>query len=199
MGSPCGGISSLNRLPTIALVSISLLLGSAPAVGAGLRPFEIEVSKSERELLVKQDKQILRRFPIAYGKGGFGSKRRFGDNKTPIGVYRIVDFKADSRFYFFMQLDYPNLLDAWHGYRNELIDASQFRAIATTYRSGEVPPQDTSLGGYIGIHGIGESTDERLEIHRYNNWTDGCIALTNEELNELREFVSIGTRVVIKE
>ncbi|MGH8247067.1 MAG: L,D-transpeptidase family protein [Gammaproteobacteria bacterium] len=189
----------MNHLPTIALVSISLLSCSAPALGTGVPSFEIEISKGERQLLVKQDGQIVKHFRIAHGKGGFGSKRRLGDNKTPSGVYRIVDFKTDSRFYFFMQLDYPNLLDAWHGYRSELIDASQFRAIAATYRSGDVPPQDTPLGGYIGIHGIGDSTNERLEIHRYNNWTEGCIALTNEELNELREFVSIGTRVVIRE
>jgi murein L,D-transpeptidase YafK len=161
--------------------------------------FRIEVSKGEKQLLVWQGAQIIRRFHIAYGKGGPGKKQALGDNKTPLGVYRIIEFKEDSRFHFFMQIDYPNLLDAWHGYRRELIDAGQFRAIATAHSNSVIPPQDTALGGYIGIHGIGDVSDEKLDIHAYQNWTDGCIALTNDEVTELRQFVAIGTRVDIRE
>jgi murein L,D-transpeptidase YafK len=196
---------SAYRFATVpAGLALAVALFSAPGAGAapahasddGVR---IEVSKSDKQLLVWQDGQVVRRFHIAYGKGGAGKKQKLGDNKTPVGVYRIVEFKSDSRFHFFMQIDYPNLLDAWHGYRTELIDAGQFRAIATAHRDSGVPPQDTALGGYIGIHGIGETNEEKLDIHEYQNWTDGCIALTNEEVSELRRFVGIGTRVVIRE
>lgn len=161
--------------------------------------YQLEVSKSARELRVMQGGQVIRRFHVAFGKGGVGTKRRLGDNRTPDGTYRIVNFRPDSRFHFFMQIDYPNLLDAWHGYRNELINAGEFRAIATAYQSGVAPPQDTALGGYIGIHGIGELSDKKLDIHASNNWTEGCIALTNEEINELRAYVALGTRIVIRE
>lgn len=179
------------------------LMLSAGAIAAPTTPveqdFRIEVSKSANELLVRQGDHVVKRFRIAYGKGGPGKKQRLGDNKTPVGAYRIVEFKADSRFHYFMQLDYPSLLDAWHGYRSELIDAGQFRAIAAAHSSSGVPPQNTALGGYIGIHGIGEVNDEKLDIHADENWTDGCIALTNEEVTELRQFVTIGTRVDIRE
>lgn len=157
----------------------------------------IQISKSQQELLVKRGNVTVRSYHIAYGRGGNGSKRQFGDNKTPTGVYRIADFKPDSRFFMFMLLDYPNLSDAWHGYKDRLIDASQFRRISVAYRDHELPPQDTALGGYIGIHGIGDVTREKLHIHSFDNWTEGCIALTNEDIADLRKFVSVGTTVVI--
>ncbi len=161
--------------------------------------YQIEISKSREELMVKRGDEVVRRYRAATGTGGEGSKRQIGDKKTPVGVYKIIDFKTDSRFHFFMQIDYPNLLDAWYGYKNELIDASEFRAITTALKNDKVPPQDTALGGYIGIHGIGETDDEKRLIHEAGNWTEGCIALTNKEINELRQFVSIGTRIVIHE
>lgn len=198
--SPSRSASRLDRIPAglaLALTLLSTPATTAPALSdADVR---IEVSKSDKQLLVWQGDHVVRRFHIAFGKGGPGKKQKLGDNKTPVGAYRIVEFKADSRFHFFMQIDYPNLLDAWHGYRTELIDAGQFKAIATAHRDSGIPPQDTALGGYIGIHGIGETSDEKLDIHEYQNWTDGCIALTNEEVSELRGFVDIGTRVVIRE
>jgi len=182
-----------------------LWLHPAPAqvTGAAYAPsskeYELVINKSREELLVKHDDIVIKRYRAATGRGGKGNKRRLGDKKTPVGVYRIVDFKEDSRFHFFMQIDYPNLLDAWYGYKNELIDAREFRAITTALKNNEVPPQTTALGGYIGIHGIGEVDEEKLLIHESQNWTAGCIALTNEEINDLLQYVSIGTRIVIQE
>ncbi len=98
-----------------------------------------------------------------------------------------------------MQLDYPNLLDAWYGYKNNVITAGEFKKIAFAFKGKQRPPQNTALGGYIGIHGLGESTREKLKIHEALNWTEGCIALKNGEINALRQYVSIGTRVTIKE
>ncbi|MGH8120279.1 MAG: L,D-transpeptidase family protein, partial [Gammaproteobacteria bacterium] len=99
----------------------------------------------------------------------------------------------------FMQLDYPNLLDAWYGYKNNIITATDFKRIATAYKTKQIPPQDTRLGGNIGIHGIGEANSEKLAIHEGYNWTNGCIALTNDQIIDLKKYVSIGTKVVIKE
>ncbi len=161
--------------------------------------YEIEISKSNQELLVKNADTIVKRYRIAYGRGGKGTKYKKGDKKTPIGVYKIMDFKAESRFHFFMQLNYPNLLDAWGGYKNKVINAQEFDAIATAISNKQKPPQDTILGGYIGIHGLGEENPEKIKLHRNTNWTEGCIALTNKEIIELKQYVDIGTKVVIKE
>jgi murein L,D-transpeptidase YafK len=161
--------------------------------------YDIEISKSDQQLLIKNGDKTIKQYRVAYGKGGKGTKRALGDKRTPVGVYKIVDFKGDSKFHFFMQLDYPNLLDAWYGYKNEVISAQEFKNIATAFKTKQIPPQDTPLGGYIGIHGLGEITEQKLLIHEGFNWTEGCIALTNEQINDLRQYVSIGTKVVIKE
>ena len=177
-------------------VFVFVLLANLHVIAA---PYHIEISKSTRTLLVKNEDEIIKEYAISYGKGGKGTKRRIGDNKTPVGNYRIIDFKSDSKFHFFLQIDYPNLLDAWYGYKNEVIDATDFKKIAIAYKNRSVPPQSTRLGGYIGIHGIGESTEEKLQIHRVHNWTEGCIALRNEEVIELKDLVTIGTKVIISE
>ena len=166
---------------------------------AGAAPYTIEISKSDRILVVKQDKKTVKQYAIAHGRGGKGTKIRSGDNKTPTGTYRAIDFKTNSKFHFFIQLNYPNPLDAWRGYRNEVISAAEFKRIILAYRRKSLPPQSTGLGGYIGIHGIGRMTAEKSEIHEAHNWTEGCIAVKNEEINELRKYITLGTKVVIRE
>jgi len=181
------------------LAGAVLPVAAVESTDESLPRYALEVSKSRNELLIKDGDAIIKRYHAAFGRGGMGTKRRRGDDITPVGAYRIMEFKADSPFHFFMLLDYPNLVDGWHGYRNRTIDASQFKAIATAYRAGVAPPQNTELGGYIGIHGIGEISPKKLDIHRNQNWTRGCIALRNEEVNELRAYVTRGTRVIIRE
>jgi len=161
--------------------------------------YDIVITKSKQELAVVKGDQTVKYFRIATGKGGNGTKREQGDQKTPVGIYKIIDFKNNSQFHLFMQIDYPNLLDAWYGYKNNIISADEFKKIAVAYKSRQKPPQDTRLGGYIGIHGIGQQNDEQLQIHNGYNWTNGCIALTNEQIMELKQYVAIGTKVIIRE
>ena len=161
--------------------------------------YDVVISRSSQELKIMNGKQMIKHFYIAYGKGGKGAKRILGDSKTPLGVYKIINFKGDSKFHFFMQLDYPNLLDAWYGYKNKIINAKEFKYITTAIKNNDIPPQNTKLGGYIGIHGLGETTDQKLAIHNEINWTQGCIAMTNAEINDLKKYVGIGTRVIINE
>lgn len=68
-------------------------------------------------------------------------------------------------------------------------------AILAAAKEGEMPPQDTILGGAIGIHGIGRGS---LKIHRIINWTDGCVALTNEQLRDFSRHAEVGMRVTIR-
>ena len=160
--------------------------------------YQIIVSKSNKELALKKSNNIVKKYHIATGKGGQGTKRKRGDSKTPLGVYRISKLSKSKRFYYFIQLDYPNLIDAWYGFKNEVINGGDFKRIASAYKKREFPPQDTNLGGQIGIHGIGNTTKKKLAIHKELNWTDGCIALTNDDISDLIKFIKIGTTVVIK-
>jgi murein L,D-transpeptidase YafK len=185
------------RIIYIYITSLVLLLSYTSLAHAG--EYQLLVSKKKNELIVEKNGQLIKKYHIASGKGGKGTKRLRGDSKTPLGIYRVASFKESSRFHYFIQLDYPNLIDAWYGYKNEIIDAGNFKRIAAAYKKQETPPQDTELGGFIGIHGLGITNDEKLTIHHALNWTEGCIALTNEELNDLKNYVTIGTSVIIKE
>ncbi len=189
--------ASIHRILITGLALLSLAL--APVVMASGNSYSLEVSKSSQELIVKEGDQVIKRFRISIGRGGDGTKRQRGDNKTPIGTYKILDFKANSRFHFFMLINYPNQVDAWHGYIDNRINAREFKQIIVANRNNQVPPQNTVLGGYIGLHGIGEITEQKLSIHNKENWTEGCIALTNEEISELRNYVTIGTTIQIRE
>ena len=166
------------------------LVGLVPRV-------ELEIHKSRRVLLVKQGTRVARRYIAATGRGGLGDKRIRGDNKTPEGVYYITGFNEDSAFDMFFRLNYPNAKDGYFGLKRELIDRDDFDRILDAQRRDQLPPQDTPLGGAIGIHGIGEENKDRLHVQRWQNWTQGCIALTNREIRELRRYVGVGTRVVI--
>lgn len=185
-------------VPRIIICILLGFLALTPAQAATSNGYSIEIIKSARQLILKRGNIPYLTFRIAYGKGDNKPKRERGDNRTPVGKYRIMGFKPDSKFYYFMQLNYPNLIDAWHGYKDRLITPSQFKQIALAFKNHEMPPQDTLLGGYIGIHGVGEVTREKMKIHRAVNWTDGCIALTNKQISILRRYVTIGTPVIIR-
>ncbi len=159
--------------------------------------YTLEIYKSDRLLLIKKDHLLQKTFHIASGSGGAGDKTRRGDKITPTGVYKILHFKEDSRFHFFMQLNYPNAKDTLDGLKNKTINRDEFSQIIHDLKRKTMPDQNTELGGAIGIHGIGDQTEDRLMLHEDENWTKGCVAIKNEEIEELRNFVHIGTSVII--
>lgn len=158
----------------------------------------IEIIKSEQLLRVRRGDVTYREYPIAHGRGDKGAKEILGDKKTPEGIYRIVGINDSDRFHLFLRLNYPNVKDAFYGLKNKTINRNEFDRIIDALRRGRLPPQNTALGGAIGIHGVGVETEKKLKIHTNMNWTEGCVALTNAQVNELRDMIHIGTEVVIK-
>ena len=161
--------------------------------------YEVIIDKTQNKLVVTSGEKIIKSYKVATGRGGAGDKKQRGDNKTPIGAYRVVGFNEESKFDYFIRLNYPNAKDAFRGYKSGKISHRNFRSIITAVRAGRTPPQHTELGGAIGIHGIGDESPEQLHIHDSLDWTEGCIALRNAEIQELRTFLHMGTRVVIRE
>ena len=98
-----------------------------------------------------------------------------------------------------MRLNYPNVKDAFYGLRNHLLTRREFDAIVDAARRSAQPPQDTGVGGAVGIHGLGEETAERVKVQQLLDWTRGCIALSNKDVHALRQYVEIGTKVTIRE
>lgn len=132
---------------------------------------------------------------IAFGAAGVKDKSRRGDDVTPRGTYRVAWIRRQSKFERFIGLNYPSLEDARRGFESGRIDRHTFERIRLAHARGEVPPQDTPLGGFIGIHGVGKGS---LDIHRVANWTGGCVAVENHQIHRLLEIVTIGTVVEIR-
>ncbi len=149
-------------------------------------------------LKVMEGDRVIQVFEgIAIGRGGVARNhmRRRGDQTTPLGRFRIAWINPKSRYHLFFGLNYPTLPYATTAYREGWISDTLYRRLIAAHFEGGRPPQDTPLGGYIGIHGLGRADPK---IHRLLDWTEGCIALTNEQIERLRRWVKVGTQVVIR-
>lgn len=158
---------------------------------------EIVILRDQKKLLVKKNDEVVRSFHVALGSGVGEDKLMEGDRRTPSGHYRIIDTRDSDQFYRFIQLDYPSVDDAKRALKAERISREQYRDILEAHVYNKTPPQNTPLGGAIGIHGIGVETDKKLEIHGLTNWTKGCIAMRNHEIDELMAYISEKTPVLI--
>lgn len=155
----------------------------------------IWIDTQNNTLRVMEGEQAVETFlNVSVGRNGTAYVRERGDGKTPLGTYHLRWINRDSRYHIFLGLDYPNDQQAEVAWRNAVIDFDTYYDIRRALVKGRVPPQDTPLGGYIGIHGTGD-TSERL--HKYVNWTQGCVALTNQQIEKLSDLVRIGAKVII--
>lgn len=179
------------------ILIFSLVVCSAFMSASADENVELLVSRSKHQLVVKKDGNTLRTFKVAFGSGGKKAKLREGDHTTPKGEYRISKMRDSDRFHLFIQLNYPNMADAKRALKNHLISQKQYRRIFTAHLAGDLPPQNTALGGAIGIHGIGQETKDRVDIHKIADWTQGCIAMRNDEIEELSRYVNVGTTISI--
>ncbi|MGZ8955049.1 MAG: L,D-transpeptidase family protein [Methylovulum sp.] len=154
------------------------------------------VDTKARKIEVKKGEQTLETLDsIAIGRGGAGFKSHRGDNITPYGSYRIGWVGEKSTFRRFFGLTYPSIDDAEHALRQGVIDQDTYYRIVNAHRYHQIPPQNTPLGGQIGIHGLGRA-DAR--VHQTFDWTHGCIALTNGQIDHLSQLINTGTVVKIK-
>lgn len=187
-------MSALRRLVSAGLSALLFTAGSGWAEpGAAV---VVDVDSARREMRVLRGDKVLAVFdPVSVGRWGMTEAKQRGDGKTPLGTYRIAWVKSTGHFGPFMGFDYPSLARAEKGLAAGEISKTEFGAIQKAHDEGRVPPQNTKLGGYIGIHGLGRGDPG---IHRDLNWTKGCIAVTNEQMSQLVRLVGSGTLVRIR-
>ena len=131
--------------------------------------------KAERELLLVAGGETLKRYHIALGGHPRGHKTQEGDRRTPEGVYRIAGRNPRSAYHLSLRISYPNEDDR----------------IQTVHRG-------VSPGGDIMIHGLPNGFGWIGRLHRWVDWTAGCIAVTDSEIEEIWRSVPDGTPVEIK-
>lgn len=144
--------------------------------------------------IMDDDRPVHVYHEAAFGRGGVGQKKKRGDNITPKGIYKIGWQNDKSTFKIFYGLTYPSIEDAKIGLAQNLISQNEFIAIEKAHKANKIPPQNTALGGAVGIHGLGSG---KLEIHQNFDWTKGCIALTNRQIDDLSRFIKPGMIVMI--
>lgn len=135
----------------------------------------ILVEKSRRVMSIYHQGKILKSYKIALGFAPIGHKEQEGDGKTPEGVYSISAKYPQSQFYLALQVSYPN--------SNDLKNARKKRV---------------SAGGQIMIHGLGKGFGWLGKLHTNSDWTLGCVAVTNEEIKEIYDATSVGTKIEIR-
>jgi L,D-peptidoglycan transpeptidase YkuD (ErfK/YbiS/YcfS/YnhG family) len=139
------------------------------------RADRVLIEKKERRLTLFSQGKALKTYKIALGGNPLGPKEKAGDNKTPEGLYKIDSRNRDSRYHLSLHISYPNEKD-------------RKRA-----RQLGVNP-----GGDIMIHGIKNGYSWVGEQHAQSDWTQGCIAVTDEEIEEIDRLVPNNTIVEIR-
>lgn len=154
------------------------------------------VDTRDRVLSVMGAEGPLVRFDgLAFGVAGVGMKHRVGDGVTPRGTFRLGWVNRASRFTLFFGLDYPNREHTALALHDGRIDQATHDRIQQALAAGRTPPQNTPLGGAIGIHGIGAGDPD---LHGEFDWTDGCIAITDAQIRALDRWVRPGMTVVVR-
>lgn len=161
----------VRRSLTVIFALVAICAAATPQITAD----RIVVIKHTRTMMLLRGNKVLKTYRVSLGTEPVGPKERSGDHKTPEGLYIVDSKKAHSQFYRALHLSYPNATD---------------RARA---RKLNVNP-----GGDVEIHGLGAKYGWIGASQRLYDWTDGCIAATNEEIDEIFSMVSVGTPVEIR-
>lgn len=185
----CLLVGSILTLNTHHLINISTHIKAergAKAKRALLKtmpvaPVKIVIDKSNYELYVYDQQGWFATYPVVFGNNSLDDKKMEGDRNTPEGSFKIANKRVHEKWDRYLGLDYPT--------------QESMAKFNERKRRGEIPA-NASPGGGIGIHGTWPNED--FVIDRYKNWTNGCISLKNEDVEDLYSYIPTGTPVVIQ-
>lgn len=155
------------------------------------------VDKTDYKILLYSNKILVKTYKAVFGKSSGTIKTSVDDNITPVGDYKICSIDTLNKYHKFFHLNYPNERDAAEALKQGYIFDDEFNAIILSAKKNECPPKETKLGSDIGIHGIGTYNIIFKNLPFAFNWTNGSIAVSNENADELYSVVKIGTPVKI--
>lgn len=154
---------------------VLFLAGLVQTASAQLHADRVVVLKKERTLELLNQGKVIKTYKVALGGDPNGPKTQQGDHKTPEGIYVLDSRNAHSQFHKSIHISYPNASDRAAARRNHV-----------------------SPGGDVFVHGLPNGYGWVGEEHRAKDWTDGCIAVTNEEIEEIWKAVADGTPIEIR-
>jgi murein L,D-transpeptidase YafK len=166
-----GAFAAILPLLGLLCVSQSVALASPASVTAD----RIVIEKSARTMKLMHGNDVIKTYKVALGAQPTGAKDRQGDHKTPEGIYTVDAKKPHSLYHMALHISYPSAADRER--------AKQL---------------GVSPGGDVEIHGLPDAYARLGAAHRREDWTDGCIALTDQEIEEIWPRVAVGTVVEIR-
>jgi len=170
----CAAVVVRSDTTPVALAGVPL----ATATSSPTKDFVADsmvLEKSHRQLTLYYHGQEVRKYGVALGKNPVGDKLRRGDGRTPEGLFFIEGHNPQSKYHLSLRISYPDV-------------AHRISAA----KRGE------SAGGDIMIHGLPKAFAMIGALHRQQDWTEGCVAVTNEEIEEIWRAVPDGARILIK-
>lgn len=169
---------TVKRIASLAIVALGGVLTWAnwptSTLPEGTAVDRVVVKKSARVLELYKGAQLVRSYPVSLGRRPIGAKEHMGDGRTPEGNYRLDYRKLDSSFHRALHISYPDLRD-----------------VAAARAKG------ADAGGLIMIHGMKNGLGWIGRIHRAIDCTDGCVAVTDREIEEIIRLVPDGTPISI--
>lgn len=165
-------IAYVKKLPAIE----NALLENTQTIANDVVIDKVFVDKSERILQLLSNDKVVKSYRVALGGSPAGHKQKQGDKRTPVGTYTL-DYKNEkSKFYRSIHISYPNAGDT-----------ARAKALGV------------SPGGDIMIHGQTNGFGHLAAINQRRDWTEGCIAVTNDEMDEIMAVVKLGIPIEIVE
>lgn len=164
----------MNYRPVLLLLLCAVGCSAARPIPTGEKIDRLVIYKADHRMEAWSGKKLLKTYGIAIGSGNPDPKRQRGDKKTPEGRYVIDRRFVSKKFHRFLHISYPN--------QN---DRQAFAKLKT----------NNDIGGDIGIHG--EKSSYGWLPHKWVDWTQGCIAVDNDEIEELYRLVVPGAEVII--
>ena len=163
-----------------------------------LKNVSLVVDRKTYTLSIYEDEILVKSYRASFGRMINRPKIKAGDGATPVGEYRICSIDTAVTYYKFFKINYPSLNDAVEALKKGWISQREFNDIKFQYYYENCTQFHRILGGNIGIHGIGRFNYILKNLPFVFNWTDGSIALCDEDIDELYSIIKVGTKVVIK-
>jgi murein L,D-transpeptidase YafK len=183
---------NVKKMILVGMAIVSLLAFRDAGTGKGSshkRFFHRQLTGEVSVVILKESYQLkvydqdgwYATYPVVFGSKSLDDKMMEGDRKTPEGVYHIASKRPHEKWDKMMLIDFPTQAD---------MDKFETR------KSEGLIPRNARIGGGIAIHGTWPHDDMAVDL--YQNWTNGCIALKNEDVDELYDLLPVGAQVVIQ-
>jgi len=190
LGKRAGGLGLVGVFMITAVGAVGYTYSasdSATQSPINLTSPRVVILKSKRLIHLFDEDRLVRSYVIDLGVTPVGQKLQEGDGRTPVGYFHIVTKNPDSPYHRFLGIDYPNAQIAASALNQGLISPGEAASIQSAIMDGRCPDWGTTLGGGIGLHGGRQGKD----------WTGGCIALSDQQIDELYSVLRVGDPIEI--